>query len=235
MASSLQRMLGRLRTGYFLAALVATAVAAGCSGSEDASTATTTSEPAPVDEPVSSQREPGVEPAMASVDDFVRSWADVVAEFPALSDLAPTISSADVEADPTIGVDVFVEQVTARTVIGGIVDPESGTVTGLMGLTEPDSDESVAMIRIIWVGAFGEADAEVLQELFPLEEISALEIGEQMTRIHRNRSIVMNHADGADPESGLHVFTVGDDSLVEDDPSHDSITNVVLGLLVRTS
>lgn len=252
-------MLVRMRTRCLLAALVAMTVAAGCSGSDDGSavatsavvlgaepSSTTTvadpdeSTPPPsqattVAEPDPLEPELNPEPALASIEAFLDSWAAVAAGLPESPDLAPTISAADVAPDETIGVDVFVEQATPRTVIGGIVDPATGTVTGLMGLTEPDGEDTFAMLDIIWVGAFGVDDRSMMGELFPTEEIQALQIGEQMTRIHRGRSVVLNHTDGADPEDGIFVFTVGDEQLAEDDPSHDSITNVVLGLLVRTS
>jgi hypothetical protein len=232
---------------------VLTLVATGCAGSGDdvevaATEATldpnpptsmldrlssTSSDTTTVSEPSASELDTDAAPP--SFDGFIESWRSAAAALPESPGLAPTISAADLVADPTIGADVFVEQVTLQTVIGGIVEPETGLVTGLMGLSEPDSIDAFAMVEIIWVSAFGTEDRPRMTELFPLEDVQALEIGEQISRVHRGRSVVLNHVDGADPEDGLYVFTVGDQQLVEDDPSHDSITNVVLGVLVRTS
>ena len=174
-------------------------------------------------------------PALDSVDSFVASWAAVASIFPDLPDLVPTITSADVAEDPTVGLDVFVEQATPSTVIGGLVDPETGAVTAVMGLSDPDSDDTIVMIQIVWVGAFGFNEIDAFTELFPLEELGALEVGEQITRVHNGKSVVMNYVEGATPDDGLFVFTVGAEDLLEVDPAHDTIANVVIGLLVRTS
>lgn len=252
------------RTRLLSSAVVASVLVAACGSSGDSAgsitaaetTATTTASSSPsTTDNVSTTESPGSTDdatsttdaeaatypelnrgsALDSVDSFIESWAGVVQIFPDVADLAPTISSADVDVDPTSEVDVFVEQASPGTVIGGIVDPESGVVTGLMGLSDPDSDEAFVMIEIIWVGAFGIDHLEDLEELFSPDDLRALEIGDQMTRIHEGKSIVLNYVDGANPDDGLLVFTVGDEALLEDDPAHDSITNVVIGLLVRTS
>ena len=174
-------------------------------------------------------------PALDSVESFLASWAAVAAGFPELSDLLPTITAAEIEEDTTVGVDVFVEQATPSTVIGGLADPDTGVVTALMGLSDPDSDDTVAMTEIIWVGAFGHDELETFSKLFPAEDLAALEIGDQLAEVHDGKSVVMNYVGGANPDDGLIVFTVGDEALLDVDPAHDTIANVVIGVLVRTS
>ena len=192
----------------------------------------TTSEPTPTETSV--VPEVMLDSALGSVETFIESWAAVVGYFPEKSDLAPTISAADVSPDEALGVDIFVEQATPGTVIGGVVDPDSGRITGLMGLSDPDSGETSVVIEIIWVAAFGLNELPSLAETFPEADLSQLQIGQQLTGVHKGHSIVLNHVDGAEPGDGLYVLTVGPVDLVDEDPAHDTITNAVIGLLVRT-
>lgn len=172
--------------------------------------------------------------ALGSVATFIESWAAVVSYFPEKRDLAPTIGARDVIADDALGVDIFVEQATPGTVIGGVVDPDTGRITGLMGLSDPASGETSVVIEIIWVAAFGLEELPSLAEKFTETDLAQLEIGQQITREHLGHSIVLNRVDGAEPGDGLLVLTVGAEDLIETDPTHDTISNAVIGLLVRT-
>ncbi len=172
--------------------------------------------------------------ALGSIATFIESWDAVVGYFPEKRDLAPTISAADVAADESLGVDIFVEQATPGTVIGGVIDPDSGRITGLMGLSDPASGDTSVVIEIIWVAAFGLNELPILAEKFTEADLGQLEIGQQITRTHKGHSIVLNHVDGPEPGDGLFVLTVGAEDLLEVDPTHDTITNAVLGLLVQT-
>ncbi len=206
---------------------------ASSTGASSTAISTTTSEPTTTQ--TSAVPAVMLASALGSVGTFIESWAAVVGYFPEMPDLAPTISGADVASDESLGVDVFVEQATPGTVIGGVVDPESGRITGLMGLSDPDSGETSVVIEIMWVAAFGLNELPSLAEKFAASDLSRLEIGQQITRVHKGHSIVLNHVDSAEPGVGLYVLTIGPADLIDEDPAHDTISNAVIGLLVRTS
>lgn len=204
---------------------------------EPTATPEPTPEPEPTEEPVD-DISVVFSPALDSPEQFIASWGQVVVTLTELdpedADLAPTITAADVAADPDTGVSVFVEQVNDGTLFGGTADPATGAITGVLGLTDPDSGDVGSMFQIVWTINYGLVELGALTELLSAEAVQELQIGDDLSFSHLGRTAVLQYVPGANPDDGLYIFTVADEAATAADPLHDGIITPIFELLLSS-